>query len=218
MDHDQKIGLALGVLLVGAAGAFFFRNESLVADAPALQTSREINNRIRQRPNAPYLVESNLPTAELSDSKKTDSVELPTQNPAVNPNIGRSNPPPDPIPYDADTASSPRASRDDRVARPSPIEHKVSDAPARAPAAAPPAKNATEPTGRDEDQFHTVQSGDTLSSISQQYYGTSARFADIYAANRDVLSDANTLRPNLRLRIPAFPGRAAEFISSRPLP
>jgi nucleoid-associated protein YgaU len=51
-------------------------------------------------------------------------------------------------------------------------------------------------------QTHTVQSGDTLSTISQRYYGTPSRYMDIYQANRDRLKTANALKIGQQLRIP----------------
>jgi len=50
---------------------------------------------------------------------------------------------------------------------------------------------------------HAVQRGDTLSSLSRQYYGTSAKWRDIYNANRDILKSENeTLHIGMELRIP----------------
>lgn len=51
-------------------------------------------------------------------------------------------------------------------------------------------------------QMHTVQAGDTLSTISQRYYGTPSRYMDIYQANRDRLKTANALKIGQQLRIP----------------
>ena len=51
-------------------------------------------------------------------------------------------------------------------------------------------------------QTHTVESGDTLSTISQRYYGTPSRYMDIYQANRDRLKTANALKIGQKLRIP----------------
>ena len=51
-------------------------------------------------------------------------------------------------------------------------------------------------------QKHTVQSGDTLSTISKKYYGTPSRYMDIYEANRDRLKTANALKIGQELRIP----------------
>jgi len=51
-------------------------------------------------------------------------------------------------------------------------------------------------------RFHIVAGGDTLAKISQQYYGTPARWGDILAANRDVLGENNNLVIGRTLRIP----------------
>lgn len=63
------------------------------------------------------------------------------------------------------------------------------------PAATPPPATA----GR----RHVVQHGDTLSVISQRYYGTKGRWREIYAANRDVLKSENDrLNLGMELKIP----------------
>jgi hypothetical protein len=50
---------------------------------------------------------------------------------------------------------------------------------------------------------HTVIHGDTLSNISQKYYGNSALWTKIYAANKAVIgSDPNLLKPGQKLIIP----------------
>lgn len=51
-------------------------------------------------------------------------------------------------------------------------------------------------------RFHTVASGDTLSKISNAYYGTPARWAEILVANRDILGEDNNLVVGRTLRIP----------------
>ena len=52
--------------------------------------------------------------------------------------------------------------------------------------------------------FHVVQKGDTLSEISQQYYGTSRHWRAIQEANAALIPDAALLRPGMRLRIPVL--------------
>lgn len=49
---------------------------------------------------------------------------------------------------------------------------------------------------------YTVQSADTLTSISRRFYGTPSRWMDIYQANRDRLSSENALRVGQEIRIP----------------
>jgi 5'-nucleotidase len=51
-------------------------------------------------------------------------------------------------------------------------------------------------------RIHVVQRGDTLSSISAKYYGSSKQWRKIVAANRDNLPDPNRLTPGSKLIIP----------------
>ncbi|MEM6382021.1 MAG: LysM peptidoglycan-binding domain-containing protein [Pseudomonadota bacterium] len=55
--------------------------------------------------------------------------------------------------------------------------------------------------GYDGWQPYTVQSGDTLTSIAQNQYG-SGNFQPIFQANQDVISDPNVIFPGQILRIP----------------
>jgi LysM repeat protein len=50
---------------------------------------------------------------------------------------------------------------------------------------------------------YTVQSGDTLSKISKQFYGSANEYMKIFEANRDILSDPNKISPGQTLKIPA---------------
>ena len=51
-------------------------------------------------------------------------------------------------------------------------------------------------------KIHIVQKGDTLSSISTKYYGSSRQWRKILAANHDNLPDPNRLTPGSKLLIP----------------
>lgn len=55
---------------------------------------------------------------------------------------------------------------------------------------------------RDIPQSYVVQKGDTLSSISRKIYGSSARWKDIYNANRDRMSSPTALKPGQTLKLP----------------
>src|SRR5687767_8732427 len=50
--------------------------------------------------------------------------------------------------------------------------------------------------------IHTVESGDTLSAIADSFYGDSAKFRIIFAANRNQLDDPDVIVPGQDLRIP----------------
>jgi hypothetical protein len=49
---------------------------------------------------------------------------------------------------------------------------------------------------------YTVQAGDTLSAIADQFYGDPTRFTTIFEANRNVLDDPDVIFPGQELRIP----------------
>ncbi|CAI8283376.1 MAG: Uncharacterised protein [Opitutia bacterium UBA7350] len=49
---------------------------------------------------------------------------------------------------------------------------------------------------------YKVQSGDTLSRISERFYGTPNRYQDIFQANRDRMVSENAVRVGQELRIP----------------
>ncbi len=56
MPRDQKIGLALGILLVGAVAAFFFRHDQTqVPTLPALKTAADLDRQIATYDRSPYL-------------------------------------------------------------------------------------------------------------------------------------------------------------------
>ena len=77
-------------------------------------------------------------------------------------------------------------------------------APARAVTAAqnPPATAANTAQPAAGNRRHTVQPGDTLFKIAQQYYGNRSRWRDIYAANRGVMKSETDLKVGMQLRIP----------------
>lgn len=51
-------------------------------------------------------------------------------------------------------------------------------------------------------RLHLVRAGETLSQISQRYYGTANRWSQIFEANRDLISDVNKIPVGTRLVIP----------------
>jgi nucleoid-associated protein YgaU len=49
---------------------------------------------------------------------------------------------------------------------------------------------------------YTVQPGDTLSKISQEFYGRASEYNKIFEANRDKLESADKVRAGVTLTIP----------------
>jgi LysM repeat protein len=88
-----------------------------------------------------------------------------------------------------------------QAAAPRPAAQTTASTPAAAsqvnvtPTAQRPAAGAAQRT-------YTVVAGDTLTHISGKVYGTSARWRDIFEANRDVMANENSLRIGMQLRIP----------------
>lgn len=54
------------------------------------------------------------------------------------------------------------------------------------------------------EQSYTVERGDTLSHIAKRFYGKASRWNEIFAANRDQLSDPDRIQPGQVLKIPAI--------------
>jgi nucleoid-associated protein YgaU len=52
------------------------------------------------------------------------------------------------------------------------------------------------------EKIHVVRSGETLSDISRQYYGSADKWQKILGADRLPISDPGKLRPGMRLIIP----------------
>ncbi len=53
-----------------------------------------------------------------------------------------------------------------------------------------------------ESQWHTVVSGDNLSKISKQFYGTPNKYPQIFEANKPMLTHPDKIYPGQVLRIP----------------
>jgi nucleoid-associated protein YgaU len=58
------------------------------------------------------------------------------------------------------------------------------------------------PDPPDEPTYHLVAEGQTLSTIAQIHYGSSAQWKRILDANPTVIRDAHKIRPGMRLMIP----------------
>uniref|UniRef100_A0A7C2PC38 LysM peptidoglycan-binding domain-containing protein n=1 Tax=Schlesneria paludicola TaxID=360056 RepID=A0A7C2PC38_9PLAN len=168
MSRDQQIGLALGILLVGAVSAFFFRHEEPTERRlPVLKTAADLDRQIAERPHAPYLTEAEEPARVEAAADPLDSPD-----PFASSDPDATGLVPEPIVLDGELPDARLAS------------HPVTTgAPAR-------------------EVYHIVRSGDTLSSIAQQYLGSTARYQDVFEANRDRLRTPNDLRIGQELRIP----------------
>lgn len=65
-----------------------------------------------------------------------------------------------------------------------------------------------------EQKIHTVQSGETLSSIAKHYYGDANEYRAIFEANKDKLSDPDSIQVGQELVIPMGGGAGGAVRSS----
>jgi LysM repeat protein len=85
---------------------------------------------------------------------------------------------------------------------------QVLDIPSAAPVAVPgvaPAQDPRPPSGEPPARPHTVARGESLSNISQAELGTSDRWVEIFAVNREALSSPDLLEVGQVLEIPSAP-------------
>jgi nucleoid-associated protein YgaU len=68
----------------------------------------------------------------------------------------------------------------------------------QAPAAAAAAASGPSTTAR----TYTVQSGDSLSKISKEFYGNANQYMKIFEANKDKLADPDKIKAGMQLVIP----------------
>jgi hypothetical protein len=214
MHGDKKIGLALGILLVGIVGAFFFRNDTHeLVNAPRMKDPEAIDELIAERSVAPYLTRRREMTQRPAETVRSRyvpesrSYELPEflrddPNSRTHELFGA----PDPIPL-SDRAGRERPKTETSVQPvfPEPIE----------------------PVIETESQIHTgeytIQPDDTLSHLAERFLGSSSRYRDLYELNRDRLKSPNDLRPGKTIRIPQRITRARsierspERVSQRPV-
>ena len=196
MHRDKKVGLALGVLLIGIVGAFFFRNETDELDElPRLDEPEKIDSQIAEGVRGPYL--TGLETdGDDSASATTDPDGQFQQWPL-----------PGFLQDENDLADS--------IAPPAPIALSPDDSPAVSGVPIPRHNNSWQAVGNPqpaESRIYRVQQGDTLSGLAARFLGSSTRHGQILAANRDQLKRAKDLAAGMVIRIPG--GNAARVSST----
>lgn len=234
MQRDMKVGMALGVALVGIVGALFFRRDVTPTDTPPppLVGAEEIDQQISEKAKAPYIQgldeelgdPAPLPSPTTASSKpkpKTDAYQVPgflsKEDEAEHRAFlsGKPASAPDPIaPAVPGTAirresSSPRDTAG--VPEPPPAHNRDWE-PAGAATPSAPSDRPARATANGGDagasrRTHTIQPGDTLSGIANRYLGSSARYREIYDANRHVLRSPDDLPEGTQLVIPEGAGK-----------
>ncbi len=211
MHRDKKLGLALGILLIGAVGAFFFRNEpDPTVEIPELQDPQAIDNQIREQAGSlPYLKDIEPVVSagghDRENSRPGRRFERPdflgaadsdspgSQAPAWEPGA-----PPDPIP-------SARGTLGGSISVAVPEQNRTSPASVEADSQQSSWNVPANLSG--EAIWHRVKPGETLTGLAARYLGSSADFMKLYRANRDQLKNPDDLRTGITIRIPKHSGR-----------
>jgi LysM repeat protein len=66
----------------------------------------------------------------------------------------------------------------------------------------PSSEEQIEPADGPAVEYYTIERGDTLSKIAQQYYGKASAYPRIFEANREVIQDPDLIFPGQKIRIP----------------
>lgn len=210
MQRDMKIGMAVGVALIGIVGALFFRREPETKDKaapPPLKDTTEIDRQIAEKGKGPYMngVEefpdsvapvpptqnSNAKAGNASDARSLAKDEELRNRERIS-RQGGAPASPVPLPKD-DPLSTDTAPAHNRDWQPVESTGKKSSQPQRVTPA-----GSSVGTGR----THVIQAGDTLSGLAARYLGSSARYREIYEANRNVLRSPDDLRDGVTIVIP----------------
>ena len=223
MDADKKLGFALGILLCGIVGAFFFRDEAEPTTKPELVDASKLDEQIRQKAQTPYLPDvekiDDVPDAFVADVMPQIPGGL--RNPTVIPEPIRTSIVNESgidlvTPFPSSSSDAQMDAAFDRanlrnnvssdLARQS-IRPRLSQqrpdsiVPIPIPRIARNVANAQ--AGAPQKWVtHKVVAGDTLSEIASKYLGTHRRYKEVYEFNRDVLKTPNDLRLGMQLKIP----------------
>jgi len=184
VQRDLKIGISLCVLMFGVVGALMFRREQPASISQGLQlkTAKQLDRKIAQRSRTPYM------TGEIEHEDEMSPYDQDPQDGTRPAHLL----PPNHLLEDDDGFLAPHDGR--RTDSGSGISSVES-------------RRETTPRIVTEDvtpglQKHTIQTGDTLSSLAEKYLGSQRRFQEIFDANRTVLANPDRLPEGIEILIP----------------
>jgi hypothetical protein len=203
MHRDKRLGLALGILLLGIVAAFFFRDEGPPEfPSPGLIDAEKLDEQIAENGFMPYLdgLEGDAATAQSvsrssaagGDADVWDAPDF-LRRPRPTEDLPGANGPPSPIDTRATVQGGIPIPRENAAWQPVPETVAKTNAARLQPASKTTIEGFV---------VHRVEHGDTLSGLALRYLGNSARFGEIYNANRETLQSPNDLRLGMALRIP----------------
>jgi len=199
MHPDKKVGLSLGILLIGVTAAFFFRNDVPVDHVQALELTdpESLDEQIRRKAQTPYLPDRPEATGPSETPVVRDALvtDVMPQSPMLTESIPGSAIP-DPIRPHGETP----AGRIAPIPHPSVNSDEIDQALTQAEARRQ--ENSESGKSRSGPVIHVVMPKDTLSGLAQKYLGSFRRYREIFEANRDQLDSPDDIREGMKLRIP----------------
>ncbi|MEQ9408573.1 MAG: LysM peptidoglycan-binding domain-containing protein [Fuerstiella sp.] len=217
MHPDRKIGIAMGILLVGVVAALFFRNEPVEEDALTVRREDELNQRLRERDVAVYLDTDAKPADESEDAhlrleeilsqhdSSVGSVPIPVRRETDVVPDTTDRRPAGPLDFEPPQDLLSNSGRPPASAGTSgDVAGRQGDDPEERAGRETPSEAATDParTPHIEYDEYTVRFGDTLSGIAEKFLGSHTRYREIYEANKDRMSSPDQLRVGKAIRIP----------------
>lgn len=184
MRHDAKLGLALGMLVIGFAVAFCFPRQKVHAPVEAEPISLPpADSALALLPIRTYqsgLIGSPIPdvSAEVDDSSRPPTPLSPVT----------------PVMIDGVPLTSVQVTA---IVAPQPTPSSPVEV---VPKSALPKKKAEDKELRPE--TYLVKAGDTLTGIATRLLGSSTRYGELFEANREILSSPNDLKIGMTLRVP----------------
>jgi len=216
VHRDQKIGLSLAVLLIGFAAAFCFRHEDIASPQRlALAKADELDLRIEHLPIRAYTEREGV---RLPGERDTDRRPVAASGPLsdvmeshLSVSAGHSGDTTDDGNV-IDLFAGPPEPLRVAAAPPQPAPARPTPTPERSPLERLGTVETwqgadggdTAPVSRDEPTVtYVVRSGDTLSELAQRFLGSTARYRELFEANRDVLANPDVLPAGTILQVPA---------------
>ena len=191
MNRDTKIGLALGILLIGTVAAFCFRNQPIqqkTKNSLELANAKNVNALLESRTIKPYLNDSQT-SADPAHEHDSEFVAhfnnhaFPTQKEIL---YTGNQPPPNAIPIHEKIAVSKSKPVTTQSRQPQETVAKTKMMSQEAASV----------------HVHKIQPGDTLSGLAIKYLGSVARADDIFKANQETLKSPDQLKIGMELKIP----------------
>jgi hypothetical protein len=211
MHRDVKLGLALGILIIGFAAAFCFPRQHAMPTEVAMAVNPKleiVDQKIRQLRVRTFV------GAELAGPRKAthrqslkDVLDMGLDETAV---VQNERPNVEDWPEPIRPAVAPRETPIAAIAVSAKTTVPTKSAVPESSVA--PAADVLTP---DEERIYTVQNGDTLCGIASRLMGSSRKFETLFQANRDQLKTANSLKVGMVLKIP---GESPALAKAAPSP